>query len=176
MVRVVPRHEILSAEPDPITLERFPTKFGIELNSKLYNGRHLAKYLATGGQTVPHSRRELKHTEYQKIMRIGGRYRYKGDPRTKFHRDFATPKFRRKLAGHIEGKIEVQSRQAAALTAKLRKRLDQKLQLLETALKTPPHTVYHKNPSVLSTLHRRLKKLEATGNDPEAVFRFLSYE
>jgi len=54
----------LSPEEDPISLQRFPRKYAIELNKQQYNRRVLLK----GGVTsVPHTRRPLTPSEKQAI-------------------------------------------------------------------------------------------------------------
>jgi len=54
----------LSKDDDPISLQRFPAKYGITLNKQVYNARQLAP---GGVNRVPHTRRELTVDELDQI-------------------------------------------------------------------------------------------------------------
>jgi len=64
---------------DPIHLERFPLKFAVELNKKMYDARRLAQMIdhdTQHGRTahhVPHSKREMTLKNVRNVMRKAGR-------------------------------------------------------------------------------------------------------
>lgn len=66
-VYTMPRTSFLSADPDPVSLSRFPREYGITLDSQVYNARSL-----TTLDRVPHSRRRLTPTEKALIKKLGG--------------------------------------------------------------------------------------------------------
>lgn len=62
-----------SAEPDPISLERFDQRRAVTLNTKEYNAAHLAQMMKMGKYFVPHTRRAFTQAEVNAIMRKAGR-------------------------------------------------------------------------------------------------------
>jgi len=65
----------LSLEPNLISLQHFPQRFGLRLNTKEYNARELARWLKAGGRAVPHTRRPLTTQEINAIMLLTGHKR-----------------------------------------------------------------------------------------------------
>lgn len=65
----MPRRTILSASEDPITMQRFPKKYAITLNTQDYNARALARYwMHAKEQRIPHSRRLATRAERVRVL------------------------------------------------------------------------------------------------------------
>ena len=65
----------LTAHDDPISLQRYPVRYDVEVNGQRSDARHLARWLAHHG-TVPHARRALGDEEMAPILRRGGQRRF----------------------------------------------------------------------------------------------------
>ena len=128
----------MSTEPDMISMEHFPSKRGVMLNTKLYNAATLARHLKTGKVNVPHSRRKLTEAEYENIMRKAGRIlspTHSGDKRR--YSKYLSRTSHKKMLTIRNGSLPLQRKYAAALLSKIRKRIDAELNELAKDLTDP---------------------------------------
>ena len=171
----------MSQEPDIISLDHFPLKRGVMLNTKLYNAATLARHLKTGRQNVPHSRRKLTPNEYHNIMHKAGKRlgpmqmqratRSQAAVHKTTYDRYMTQSAEKKL-NYYESLNNVhlphkQAHQLGALLGKLRKVLDTKLTRAEKILKqrTTNMNYYEKQlvmqaPGSIASVTRAIKNLE----------------
>jgi len=71
------QHAGMSPDVDPLSLEHFPTQYGIKLGTKLYNARQLAQMITHNTKLgrplrIPHTRQPMTTHDIEKIMQIAG--------------------------------------------------------------------------------------------------------
>lgn len=157
---------LLSNEPDPISLEHFDPKFGIMLNKKLYNGRHLVGHLSHGHTNVPHTRRPLTVTEYKKIMKIGGKTSRNDISLSRNPLGYVTHRHKKRLDAWKHGRTKVQTQQATALLAKFKRKFDAKVRRFEQQLIRNPTT----GTTAIGILQDAIKKLDKSKDILEYMY------
>lgn len=93
---------------DPVTLQSAGRRWGVKLDSKMYDARSLRDLVGHGYHKVPHSRRVLEDFERDAIMDTLERNNFIGDMR---HKDvvllvFAFPGYDHRMIIHLEATVE----------------------------------------------------------------------